>query len=178
MRPMHSSLQKLFDQIESQRESVLAPFRRLSAEQFNKPPGEGRWSAAQVLSHILAAEQLSVMYMKKKIEGIQQASRTGLWEILKMGVFIATQRLPGLKFKAPRRVVENTTLLSSPGEIENAWTDIRKDLRALLERVPADRINRMIYKHPFVGYLDVRHALVFFREHLIHHTPQLRRLLK
>lgn len=175
---MHESLQKLFDQLELQRESALTPFRALSIEKLNHPPAAGRWSAAEVLSHIVAAEQLSVTYMKKKIEGIPQASRSGPWETVKMGVLIASQRLPGLKFKAPQRVVENTAVLTTLPEIEKAWMNIRTDLRALLERIPADRINRMIYKHPAAGYLNARHALVFFREHVIHHTPQLRKLLK
>jgi uncharacterized damage-inducible protein DinB len=174
---MQSSLQKLFDQIESQRESILAPIRKLTPEQFRKMPGAGSWSAAEVLSHILAAERLSVMYMSKKIAGIHEASRTGLWEIIKMAVFITSQRLPGLKYKAPKRVVENTLWLTSPEEIERTWKDIRQELRSLLERIPANRVNRMIYKHPIMGYMDARHAVMFFREHIIHHTPQLRRLL-
>lgn len=175
---MHSTLQRLFDQIEAQRETALVPFRSLPMDRFNLSPGRGRWSAAEILSHVLAAEQLSVSYMKKKLEGIHKASRRGTWEVLKMGALIASQRFPGLKFKAPRRVVEHTTWLNNLPEIENAWKGVRHDLRDLLERIPADRLDRMIYKHPAVGYLDVRHALVFFREHLIHHTPQLRKLLK
>lgn len=172
---MHASLQKLFDQLEVQREEVLEPLRTQPPARLNHSPGVGKWSAAEVLSHVLAAEHLSVLYMKKKIQGIDHASRTGLWEGIKMALLILSQRLPGLRFKAPRRVVENTTRLSNLAEIESVWKGNRQELRALLDLIPADRLDRKIYKHPAVGYIDARQALVFFREHLIHHTPQIKK---
>ena len=67
---MHASLEKVFNEIESQRESVLASFQSMTVEQLNKVPHPGSWSAAEVLSHVLAAERLSVAYMKKKYQGI------------------------------------------------------------------------------------------------------------
>jgi len=175
---MHAALQKLFDQLEVQRETTLGPLRNQPPDLLNHSPGGGKWSAAEVLSHVLAAEHLSVLYMKKKIQGIDEASRSGPWDSVKMAVLILSQRLPGLKYKAPRRVVENTNRLTSVAEIESVWKENRQQLRDLLERIPADRLNRKIYKHPAAGYLDARHALVFFREHLIHHTPQIRKLLQ
>ena len=174
---MHASLQKLFEQLESQREAVVAPFRSVETERFNRSPRAGKWSAAEILSHLLSAERLSVMYMKKKMLGIDQASRSGVWEKLKIAVLIASQRLPGLKFRAPKRVIENTTSHTNISEIEKSWKEIRNDLHNLLDGIPHERIDRKIYKHPAAGYLDVRHALIFFREHVIHHTPQLRKLL-
>jgi len=175
---MHSSLQNLFDQLEAQRETTLVPLRAESPDRLNHSPGGGKWSTAEVLSHVLAAEQLSLMYMKKKIQGINQADRSGAWEDFKMALLIVSQRIPGLKFKAPRRVVENTKQLTRLEEIESAWVNNRKELRELLEQIPSDGLDRKIYKHPFAGYINVRQALVFFREHLIHHTPQIRKLLQ
>lgn len=175
---MHASLQKLFDEIEVQRETTLRPLRDQPAERLSLSPGGGKWSAVEVLSHVMAAEQLSVLYMRKKIQGIDNAARSGPWESLKIAALILSQRLPGLKFRAPRRVVENTTQLTSLAQIESTWKENRQELREFLERIPENRVDRKIYKHPAAGYLDTRHALIFFREHLIHHTPQLKKLVK
>jgi uncharacterized damage-inducible protein DinB len=174
---MHSSCQVLFEQLESRREEILNSFRSLSVEQFNLRPRKNKWSAAEVLSHLVTAERLSVAYMQKKAQGIANLDRTGLWEELIMGILIVSQRFPGLKFKAPRRVVENTTVLMTLPEIESAWKAVREDLRALLETMPREEWNRKVYRHPFAGYLNLKQALVFFREHLIHHGPQLRALV-
>lgn len=175
---MHPSCQLLFDQIESRKEEILHSFRSMSAEQFNRRPQETKWSAAEVLSHLVTAERLSVAYMHKKAQGIATLDRTGLWEEVVMGILIVSQRMPGLKFKAPKRVVENTTVLMTLPEIEKAWKAVREDLRKLMETLPKEDWSRKVYRHPAAGYLNLKHALIFFREHLIHHAPQLRALLK
>jgi hypothetical protein len=174
---MHPSLQPLFDQLESLRQSILASFRDFTADQLNQRPRPNQWSAAEVLSHLVTAERLSVTYLTKKLQGIDSLGRTGLWEEFKMGLLIISQRLPGLKFKAPRRVIESTTAMTSLPDIEAAWNAVRQDLRILLERLPENGMDRKVYRHPVAGYLNIKHTLAFFREHLIHHGPQLRRLL-
>jgi len=175
---MHPALQSLFEQIENRRESILNSFRSLTEAQLNQRPRNDQWSAAEVLSHLVSAEKLSVAYMQKKAQNLPNLDRTGPWEEIKMGMLIISQRMPGLKFKAPKRVVESTTLLTSLSEIEAVWKAVREDLRRLLESLPPAEHDRKVYRHPAVGYLNSRQALIFLREHLIHHAPQLRSLLK
>lgn len=175
---MHPQIQQIVDSLEAQRETILRDFRDFSAEQLHRAPRPGKWSAAQILSHIIAAERMSVAYMQKKLQGIDQASRSGVFEEVKFGILKVSQRLPGLKFKAPIRVVENTTLYKDVAGIEEEWKTIRADLERLVAKIPDHHLDRMIYKHPIAGYLNVQQALKFFREHIIHHTPQLKRLLK
>lgn len=174
---MHPSLQILFDDLEKRRENTLAAFRQYPAEQLNQRPGANQWSAAEVFSHLITAERLSVAYLNKKLPGLHDLGHTGLLEELKMTLLVISQRMPGMKFKAPKRVVESTTLHASLSEIEAAWTSVRQELHGLLDRFPPDGMNRKIYKHPVAGYLNIRQTLRFLREHLIHHRPQLRRLL-
>ena len=169
-------LQKLMDEIESQRLTTLASLQSYTDEQFNQSPSPGKWSAAEVLSHVITAERLSLVYLQKKIQAIDQVPRSGWWEEVKIFVLALSQRIPGIKYKAPKKVVENTTVLRSLREVETEWAQVRKDLRTLLDRIPNHQVDRMIYRHVVAGYLNTRHALIFFREHLIHHLPQLKRL--
>jgi uncharacterized damage-inducible protein DinB len=174
---MHSSFQKLFTAIELQRQKTLDSVRHLTEGQLNKTAGPDKWSAAQILSHIIAGERMSVLYIKKKIQGITQATDTGIWEEVKINLLKLSQRLPGLKFRAPRSVIEHTTLYTDLPTIIKEWDQVRDEFRQLLETIPDQYINRRIYRHVRAGYLNVRHALLFFREHIIHHTPQIKRLL-
>ncbi|MBL7865184.1 MAG: DinB family protein, partial [Cyclobacteriaceae bacterium] len=91
---MHPQLVHLVDRIESQREAILSSFQSMTPEQFNRTPSTGKWSAAEILSHIIAAEKLSVMYMQKKVQGIRQAKSSGLWEEIKITILVISQRLP------------------------------------------------------------------------------------
>ncbi|MDZ4716762.1 MAG: DinB family protein [Cytophagales bacterium] len=175
---MNSDLQKLLDRLEIQRETVLRGLDKLTTEQLNHAPAPGKWSIAEILSHILTAERISMQYMQKKIQGIATAKDSGLMEEVKITLLWLSQRLPGLKFKAPRQVVEHTASYKDRESIRAAWNEVRRDLRLLMEQIPNSHAKRLIYKHPRTGYLNAKHALIFFHEHMHHHLPQIRKIMK
>jgi len=174
---MPPDLQKHFDKIEIQRISILDACKHLTPEQINAQPTPGKWSVAETLSHIIAAERMSTLYIQKKIQGISDLMDSGLLEEVKLMLLKVSQRLPGLKFKAPPGVVKNTTQYRLHADITSGWNEVRRDLRLLLEKIPDSLQHRMIYKHPFVGYLNVKQALQFFYEHIHHHGPQLKQII-
>jgi uncharacterized damage-inducible protein DinB len=173
---MHPSFQKLFAELEIQRTRTLNSVQHLNNVQLNRSLTEGKWSIMQILSHLVAAERLSLAYVKKKILGIETAPDTGMWEEIKMILLIASQRMPGLKFKAPKIVVQTTTAHPDLGSITREWDSVRNEFKQVLDTIPNDFINRRVYKHARAGYLNLKHALRFFREHVTHHTPQIKRL--
>mgnify|MGYP003833412597 CR=1 FL=1 len=173
---MNANLKKLFDRLEVQRMQLQTLVKDLSDVELNKHPTE-KWSIAQVLSHLIASEQLSVNYLNKKILGIQTAEKSGLKEDLKMLLLIVSQRLP-FKFKAPRTIVENTRVYGSVNPLISAWDKAREDLKEVLEKFQDDQINLNVFKHPRAGMLNIQQAVRFFKEHITHHTPQVKNLLK
>lgn len=173
---MNKKLQTLFNSLESQRHSVLGLIESLSVEKINNHL-EGKWSIAQILSHLIASEQLSVRYLNKKILGIKDAADTGLTEEIKMIALIISQRLPFIKFKAPTVVVENTPPHESMEQLVATWAKTRSDLKETLEKFQDGQLKRKIYKHPFAGMLNIQQALKFFGEHIIHHRPQITKLV-
>ena len=174
---MHPSLQKLFSELETQRKRTVESVKTFSHEQLHKTPFPGKWSAAQILNHLVTAEQLSLRYMQKKIQGIKEVPDSGLWEEVKINLLKISQRLPGLKFKAPKGVVENMTQYPDLTTLVAEWDNVRSELKSLLEKIPDDLINRKIYRHTIAGYLNAKHSLLFFREHITHHTPQIKKVL-
>jgi uncharacterized damage-inducible protein DinB len=174
---MHTKLQRLYDQLEVDRKRLLAKVELVSEEKFNRQPIPGKWSLGEVLSHIVASEHGSTSYMKKKSLGIDQVDNSGIVESLKLGLLIASQRLPLLKFKAPKIVLDHTPQFSSAEAIIRQWDSVRADLKIFLEAVTDKNLRKKIYKHPIAGRLDVVQAVTFYREHIIHHSPQIKRLL-
>lgn len=172
---MNPKLHKLFSELEVSRRSLLDEMAQLPIEKLNHSQ-PGRWSINQIIAHLIAGEKLSVTYLQKKILAINEVDNTGIFEEIKMIGLIISQRLP-LKFRAPRVVVENTTQTSDLSLLVKEWDSVREELRQLLEKVKDDQINRRIYKHVRAGKLNTQHALIFFREHIIHHYPQLKRLM-
>lgn len=165
-----------FNELERQRIDILNRVKDLSEEKLNYAP-PGKWSINQILTHILVAEQLSVMYMKKKSLGSGQLQNSGLSAACRIIVLQASQRIPAIKFKAPKVVVDHTPPAFPLNELAVQWETHRQKLKAFLESIDEKNKRKLIYKHPVAGMLDARQAVVFFREHIIHHWPQIKRLL-
>lgn len=174
-RPLIPQLQPYFNILEADRQQILEKISHLSNEQFHRAL-PGKWSVSQIVAHLITAERQSLRYMQKKILGISQVGNSGLWEEAKMIVLRWSQRLP-LKFKAPRIVVENAPNYHDFDQLKADWDHSREELKQFLEGLSESHFKRKIYRHIRAGRLNVRHALIFFREHFIHHTPQIRRLL-
>ena len=45
---------------------------------FNQAPQPGKWSVAQILNHLMRAEELSLKYCQKKLSFKPQLNRAGL----------------------------------------------------------------------------------------------------
>ena len=173
---MNARLRNVFDKAEQERKSVLDLVGSLSDEKLFAHP-EKRWSVSLILTHIIISETMSLQYMKKKSLGIDQLHDSGIAEEIKMIILKISQRLP-LKYKAPKIVLERTPPALSLIEIVSQWNNSRVELRSFMESIEPKNIKKKIYKHPVAGRLDVIQAVIFFREHVNHHLPQIKRLLK
>jgi hypothetical protein len=169
-------LERLYDGIEKQRYNLLTPLRSLSNDKLNAHP-PGKWSINQIIAHLITAEDLSILYLNKKILGVNEEADSGLIEEMKMILLILSQRLP-LKFKAPTMVVDRTSRETDLNILIADWDKTRVELKNILDRIESHHINRKIYRHVRMGMLNIQHTLKFIGEHVGHHTPQIKDLLK
>jgi len=171
------SFQKIFTELELQRSLLLNQVKDMPIDQFNFSPTQGKWSISQVLTHILTAESLSIGYMKKKAQGIDQLEDSGVLQVLILELLKVSQRIPSLKFKAPKVVVDKTPAALPIHEIIQKWDAQRADLKLFLDGIEEKNAKKLLYKHPIAGRLNPRQALIFLGEHIGHHLPQIKRLL-
>lgn len=175
---MHPKLQRILNTLETDRKRLLRELADVSDQRFNTNPLPGKWSISQVLTHIITSERLTLLYMRKKSLGIDQLDNSGWIESFKMIFLEVSQRLPFLKFKAPDVVVEHTPEALSYAEVVSQWDTVREQLKKFLEGIDEKNVHKKIYKHPVVGRLDAFHAIRFCGEHIRHHLPQIRKLMK
>lgn len=176
-QPMHTRLQKIFSDMEDQRLYLLGQIKGRSTESLNHSPAPGVWSLAQVFSHIITSERLTLNYITKKSQAAETLEDSGVWENIKSGLLTISQRFPGVKFRAPKAIVEKTVTYGSYPEIEQAWGELRAELKSFLNAYPDKYLRRKVARHPFAGYLNITQGVTFLREHITHHTPQIRKLL-
>lgn len=174
---MHPKLEFYWRQFEELRADICRELTVLTPDQFSQRPFENKWSVSELMAHLITSERLSVMYLKKKMLGIETAGRTGWWADAKMVALQVSQRLP-LKFKAPKRVVAETPRYGKVEEMLTDWAAVRTEMKVIFETFSGNDLNKKIYRHIIAGRLNIVHAVRFLREHILHHQPQLDRLLK
>jgi hypothetical protein len=174
---MHPLILQAFNESERRKKSLLSLVEPVSETDKFLNHREGKWSISQILAHLVQAEETSLNYMKKKALGIDGAGDTGVVEDLKFLFLKISQRLP-LKYKAPAVLGEGAPPSPEFVELVNRWGRLREDIRMFLETIREEHVHRKIYRHVVVGRLNVIQAIKFFDEHLLHHQPQIKRLLE
>lgn len=172
---MNRRVEKKFAKIERLKQDLIT-LAEANRKKFNQRQTNS-WSIEQILAHLITAEKLSVRYLEKKIQGIEQADATGIWEDVKMFLLTISQRLP-LKFKAPKTVVDSTPTYDDLESLVSDWATTREQLRVQLLKIKDEQVKAKIFKHIIAGKLNILHALDFLGEHIKHHMPQIRRALK
>lgn len=172
---MNRKLEYHFDRLEQIKTEILSKISDLTDKDLELS-AVGKWSLAQVLMHIITSEQLALNYMRKKSLGIDQLEKSGALEPLKLLLLKISQRLP-IKYKAPKVIVEKTPTFPNKTEMVNIWDGDRRQLKLFLSGIAERDIDKKVFKHPIAGMFNAAQGLDFLREHIIHHKPQINRLL-
>ena len=173
---MDSKLQTRFNRIEAFRNSIFAQISGLSEELINRQPQSNSWSVAQVLSHLMNAEQGSTRYVVKKIQYKDTLEKAGIGSSIRSAVLKYVLKAP-IKYKAST-VVADVPGYATREELEARWLQVRSDLNGLLESLEEDMLDKTIFKHPVGGRLTIYQALDFMAEHIEHHRKQVNRILQ
>lgn len=174
---MNSTLRKKFENLEVVTAHLIKEVSGLSSATYHFNPSNGKWSVSQILTHLLVAERLSLSYMKKKALSIDSLDDTGLSESLKFLVLVISQHVP-LKYKAPAILRDSTSKPLSFGELVRQWQELRNEMKTFLETIEDHQVRKKIYKHPRVGMLNVCQGIQFLADHLHHHYPQVKSIIK
>jgi hypothetical protein len=174
---MHPAYKNRLDNLNHSLEGLLASMGRHTHQQLNAKPAPAAWSAMQVAQHLIAAERLSVWYVKKKTTNPHALERAGLGTWAREQLLGITLSSP-IKFKAPALVSEEKFPQETALEKVTAdWVQARKELAELLEMAPRDWQRRLVYRHAVAGRLTLVGMLEFFEQHFKRHQRQIERTL-
>ncbi len=173
---MNKKLHLLFDALQHDKTILLQRLQSLPESTLAYSPHDTQWSITQVLNHLLLSEQLTLAYLKKKSLGLHQLNESGMWEVIKINLLIVSQRIP-LKYKAPKVLSQHTEPVLTLADITKQWDDCRQQFREFLESLSEQDTRKLLFKHPLAGKFNILQGIIFMREHILHHLPQINRLL-
>lgn len=174
---MNKQLNKAFEKLLLKRNSLLDIAKSLPAEKINQRINPNQWSVLEILNHLYTAEKLSLQYIKKKSQGIDSLGNAGVKHAFMLLVLKISQRLP-FRYKAPTTVLQNTVEVLTLSDLIAQWDLLYLELKSILVNTPEKYVSKLVYKHVVAGRLSLVQAIIFFREHMIHHTPQILKQVK
>lgn len=176
---MNHRLHLKFEQLERATEQLIASAEALGDDK-TKAPAAGKWSAVQVVHHLLFIEGNIIQYVQKKVQADEALPKVGLYTRLRARFVRLLLRLPGFKVKAPRGVATLTDADNLPGllELRATWAASRRQLERLLNEFPGRQLNRAIFPHPRSGRINIYQVMEFLLDHLLHHQQQMGRITK
>jgi hypothetical protein len=164
-----------FALIEEQKAALISRVISWSEESLNFRPRASEWSALEIFDHLVRTES---SILKAARMGLSAPRRIRLSDRLRMALLTALFR-SRTRVKVPGRV---TQILPGPtlnfSDVRSRWGDVRKELAAFLEAVPAEQRCKGIFEHPVGGWMNSDGILTFFSVHMIHHSYQIERLFK
>jgi len=152
--------------------SLLAPH---DVAALNRSPAPGRWSALQVLHHVVESEAATLGYVRKKMQAGASLPPAGLGSRLRRAAVQLGLALP-LRFRAPAMAAVVPDLIE-PALLRARWDEVRAGWRELLAAFPAELEGRLVFRHPFAGRMGLSDTLAVLQAHLDHHVPQVERAL-
>jgi hypothetical protein len=155
-----SGLRARLDRLEAARARVLSLLEGRELAALDRPPGPGRWSALQVLHHVVEAEAGTLAYVRKKMQAGPALPR---------GAVSSRLRAPAVAAAVPDTV--------DPAALRARWEEVRREWRALVEAFPRALAGRLVFRHPVAGRLTLADTLAVLQAHLDHHVPQVKRAL-
>ena len=161
-----------FQLLEKNRVEIVNHLSQLPDELIHQSrPNE--WSMMQAVKHVQLAEAGSISYMHKKILAGDEMKKATLMPSLLLTVMDGAFR-SGLKFKAPA-AIQNPPV-TALSELKTDWQTTRESLKQFIESYPEKWAKKAVYKHPFVGMLNLQEALRFFYIHQSQHIRQVYRI--
>lgn len=172
---MNSNLENQFLQLESERKQLFTELKKYSDDVINKKPSPEKWSVAEVIVHLITAEEMSLKYLMKKAQDTSKAQPEGIknrWRWWMVQIVFAFD----IKFKSPE-IVEPKSGYQSLANLEIHWTKIRLQTFDVLSKLSDTELNKELWKHAIAGKMNLHHMVQFFGIHYKRHKKQIERTL-
>jgi DinB family protein len=159
---------KALQYLESTNKNILETTKGLSAAQWNFKQGPERWSVAQVVEHIAAAEDMLRGLTTEKVMVAPAAPDRDVKHIDEMVVAMVTDRTHKADAPEPLRPVNR---FGSPDEALKHFVESRAQTEEFLKKTPDLRAHAV--DSPLGPKLDAYEWVLFIAAHSERHTKQI-----
>jgi hypothetical protein len=171
---MNQNLELLLNEFEAEKTNFTAIIAGFSRDQRMIKPENG-WNMLQVMEHVIWSENGTLQYMKRKTQAPWADIELATDEENKQSNQLNSALKSEKRWKAPE-VLPDPTGAQSFENMVAYWDNLRNDYLEFLGSLDANYHNRLIFKHPFSGRLNLFQTMEFLNSHIVHHVHQINRI--
>lgn len=163
-------MNRVLARLDSTHRKFLQIVEPIDEATFANRPSESEWCVAEIVNHLRLVEERVIKDLSKALE--RPPAQLGLLRRL-VPTSIVASRL--IRVKAPNAVVPTAT----PDKATNIeqFNAAREQLKLLCATHGKDRLNKTVFRHPFLGPLSGVAAISFVAYHEQRHLKQIREVL-
>jgi hypothetical protein len=167
---MPSKLDSILRHLGKTQTGLLSAADAVPAENWKTRPGEGRWSAAELVAHLMMVERAVI----EKADRVSQKSpkRISLLKKIHLPMALVASRV--IRRKAP--VPVDPEMLRDKEIMLAELRTVRERSRAFLEETRGRDLGQYCWAHPALGTLNIYEWFKFIAAHEIRHTKQMREI--
>jgi len=166
---MLSDIKATFDNLEIKYGKLLQQLNSLTDEALNFKAGADKWSVVEVIEHLVLAEE----NMQEQLSGAASAPvldpRDRSAKNFHIVIKVMTRDIP---VDVPDESMEPHG--QSPLEtLLDRWGDTRKKIRTYIDAITPEKVEDLVYRHPFAGPLNMAETLRFIDVHFDNHMRHI-----
>jgi len=140
------------------------------AEQWRTSPGEGRWSAAELVGHLITVERAIL----RNVDKVLQKPPRALPFYKRFHVPMAVVELRLIRRKSP--IPTDDQILGEKEAMLAELREVRERTLAFIEETMERDLSKYTILHAFLGTLNIYGWLQMIASHEVRHTKQLQEI--
>jgi len=165
------------DRLDKELDVLFKSLSKYSNEQINLKPNLKKWSIGENLYHLWLTETSTEKYIRKKTSYPDTLVNVNPIATLKLSILYFIFFI-GIKFKAPKILVDPIPNNVDLEELKKKWLESRKSFKILIESLDEKDLNKGVLKHPLVGRINMDMTLDFLFYHFKNHKKIIHKLEK
>jgi uncharacterized damage-inducible protein DinB len=162
-----SSLKTIVENLHNAQHCLLRAADAVQAEHWRTTPGIGRWSAGEVVCHLIIIERAILRSSDKLLQKPPKA--LAFYKRFHVPMAIVEARMIRLKTPIPIEA----EMVRGKEEMLAELREVRERTMAFIEETSGRDLSKYTMPHPFLGTLNAYEWLQLIASHEVRHTKQM-----
>jgi uncharacterized damage-inducible protein DinB len=161
------SLNKILENLSRAQQDLLLAADSVPADQWETQPDEGRWSAGELVGHLITVERAVIRGADKMLQ--KPPKQVPFYKRIHVPMAIVEARM--IRLKTP--IATDTQIVREKEEMLAELRQVRERTLAFIEETKGRDLKEYSMPHAFLGTLNTYEWFQLIASHEVRHTKQM-----